>query len=94
MENCFVDKNWYRTDVFEIVDTFPAGYVVWAIGRDNFPHEGYIPLAKSTGKFTVSTDGLKALKMESEEIALHVLKMAIQGPEDITCCNIDKYTHI
>ena len=94
MKNCFIDKKWFRTDVFEIVDTFPDGYIVWPIGRDNFPHVGYIPLAKPAGKFSVSTDGLKALKVESEEVALHVLKMAIRGPEDITSENIDKYTHI
>lgn len=94
MENCFVDKNWFRTDVFEIVNIFPKGYLVWPIGRDNFPHVGYIPLARPTGEHHVSLKDLKALKMESEEIALHVLEMAIRGPEDITSENIDKFTHI
>lgn len=28
----FRDSKWGRVDEFEIVDTFPSGYVVWNIG--------------------------------------------------------------
>lgn len=41
----FVDNNGYGTiHTFEIVSEFPHGYIIWNIGRRNFPHEGYIPL--------------------------------------------------
>ena len=30
---------------FEIVESFPEGAFVWNIGRQNFKHECYLPLA-------------------------------------------------
>ena len=49
MENKYIInilRRQQRTDKFKIVDTFPLGYIVWPIGRENFPFPGYIPLAK------------------------------------------------
>lgn len=46
--NTLVTNNYNRKDVFEIVEKFPNGYVIWNIGRRNFPFKGYIPLAKPT----------------------------------------------
>ena len=49
MENKYIInilRRQQRTDKFKIVDTFPHGYIVWPIGRENFPFPGYIPLAK------------------------------------------------
>ena len=81
----FVDEKWFRTDVFEIVDQFPDGYVVWNIGRHNFNHPCFIPLAKPDYEFGVLTTDLKALKVDSEDLALYVMDRAIKGsrlPED------------
>lgn len=61
-----ISKSFFgRTDVFEIVNEFPGGYVVWNIGRHNFPYEGYIPLAKPTEvPYNIDLRTLKALKLE------------------------------
>lgn len=63
-----------RTDVFEIVDKFPNGYVVWPIGRANFPYEGFIPLARPTDvPYHIDMNSLKALRVD-EPIASDILK--------------------
>lgn len=46
--NILVTENYNRKDIFEIVDEYPHGYIVWPIGRRNFPFTGYVPLAKPT----------------------------------------------
>lgn len=77
-----VNKGWWgRVDEFEIVYEFPAGYRVWNIGRENFPFEGYIPLAKpdSNRRFSIIQSNMKALKCASEEEALYILKRASRG---------------
>lgn len=38
-------KDWHHTDVFEVVDKFPEGYIIWLIPLDK-PGKGYIALAK------------------------------------------------
>ena len=77
----FRDSTWGRVDEFEIVDTFPPGYVVWNIGRQNFPHEGYIPLVKPDPKheFWIIPKDMKALKCKNEDEALYIMKRASRG---------------
>ncbi len=74
----FRDKTWYgKEDVFEVVNEYPSGYVVWNIGRANFPHECYVPLAKPKGDpYHIDPDSLKAIKVKDEETALKILKYA------------------
>lgn len=76
-----IDKSWFRTDEFEIVTEWPkGGYVVWAIGRDNFQHPGYLPLAQpAQEKYHIRTDTLKALYIGDEALCLAALKQAIRG---------------
>lgn len=65
-----------RTDVFEIVDYFPEGYIVWPIGRENFPYKGYIPLCKVLDDgYHVDVSSLKALKIH-EGLANYTLIQA------------------
>ena len=64
-----------RTDVFEIADKFPNGYIVWPIGRSNFPYEGFIPLARPIGAYNIDIKSLKALRVE-EPLASHIIKEA------------------
>lgn len=73
-----IDKSYSRTDIFEIVSEFPEGYVVWNIGRQNFKYERYIPLAKPNPnlEFHILLDELKALEVESEELALNIINEA------------------
>lgn len=76
-------KNLFGTVyTFEIVNAIPDGYSVWNISRQDFPH-GYIPLAKSLPNdddlCLVDTDTLKALKVESEELALYLARLAGRG---------------
>ena len=73
----FVDKVPYmnRTDVYEIVDEFPSGYIVWNIGG-NFDHDGFVPLAKDMGNYHVSLEGLKALRVESKELGEYIKDVA------------------
>lgn len=92
----FEDSKFGRTDVFQIVDKFPEGYIIWNIGRENFPHECFIPLAqrktenpKEHEYHHIKLDSLKTLKVESEELALYLMKYAIKR-EEVTSKNIDK----
>lgn len=84
----FVDKSSFGIiDSYEIVDEFPDGYVVWNIGRQNFDHPCFIPLAKPDPdrEYGILRTELKALKVESEDLALYIMDRAIKGsrlPED------------
>lgn len=74
-----IDKHWFRTDEFEIVTEWPLGYVVWAIGRKNFPHSGYLPLAnEAQDKYHIRLDTLKALYVGDESLCLAALNEAIE----------------
>lgn len=64
-----------RTNKFEVVQDFIQGTVIWNIGRENFNFEGYIPLVNMDDRYTVF--GQKyALKVDSEELALYLLREA------------------
>lgn len=70
-----------NTHVFQIekdINNVPECYVVWAIGRENFPYEGYIPLAKRHSSLPnyMDTRNLIALKCPTEGVALSILKRA------------------
>ena len=75
-------KNIIKDDrhEFEIVESFPDGAFVWNIGRHNFPHECYGPLAFLDTSFSdlchVDVKRLKAIKVESEEIAIYIAGVA------------------
>lgn len=72
-----VDKHLGFIRTYEVVDEYPQGYVVWRIGRKNFKHECYIPLARPASEpFHIDPESLKALKLESEELALYVMETA------------------
>ena len=90
--NVIVDVSRHgRTDVFEIVSEFPKGYVLWSIGRDNFRHECYIPLARPAQQpFHVRLDSLKALKVESEELALYLMKKVHKLKVGVNADNFQK----
>lgn len=62
---------------FEVVEEWPAGYFVWLIGRENFPHPGYLPLAQSDWKpYHVRTDSLKAFYVGDEDLCQYIFKAA------------------
>ena len=65
---------------FEIVESFPEGAFVWCIGRQNFKHECYLPLAfldtSYDEPYFVDLERLKAIKVESEEIAIYIADVA------------------
>ena len=74
METRYLEHTEYgRTDRFLICDTWPAGYVVWNIGRHNFPFEGYLPLCVCDNNYHVFINSLCCIKVESEELAIEVL---------------------
>lgn len=58
---------------FEIVETLPQGYVIWNIGRHNFPFESYIPLCWQYKDYKIEPETLKAYKVKSEEYALWLM---------------------
>lgn len=73
-----IDKKYFRTDEFEIVNEWPTGYFIWNIGRENFMHPEYIPLARHGSlPHHVDLNTLKAFKCENEEIALKCMKAAM-----------------
>ncbi len=69
--------SWHELGMFEVVDDFPGGYVVWNIGRHNFPHESYVPIAMDIGNYRV--DNPKCIKVKSEELALSIMYKAAHG---------------
>ena len=71
-----------REDRFQVVEQFPINYVIWNIGRENFPFEGCIPLAKMKDKIHVDMKSLKALKVKDEKTALMLLRQAGRGEID------------
>lgn len=78
MSKCtkIIDVKRYRTDEFDVVDEFPNGYVVWNIGRSNFQHPGYIPLARADANYHVDLGSLKALYVGDENLCLSILREA------------------
>ena len=77
MENKYIInilRRQQRTDKFKIVDTFPNGYIVWPIGRENFPFPGYIPLAKPhrEKKYYIDPESLAALRCEKSDAILRL----------------------
>jgi hypothetical protein len=89
-----IDKKWYRTDTFEVVDEFPSNYVVWNIGRQNFPHKGYIPLAEIDSSFDdlyhIKTETLKTLFV-GEELSDFIIESA--GRKTINKKEFEKITN-
>ena len=73
---------WGRIDRFEVVDAWPAGCVVWNIGRENFRHEGYLPLAYVFANHSVDMSRLKAYHVGDEALCLKVLAAAGRGTVD------------
>lgn len=70
-----------RIDRYEVVDKWPAGCVVWNIGRQRFRHEGYLPLAYVTD-YQVDMSRLKAYHVGDEALCLKVLEAAGWGTVD------------
>lgn len=64
--------------VFEKTNEFPDGYEIWAIGRRNFEHKGYVPLCEVDESRYVKRDTLKALKVKDEALALTLLSEAVK----------------
>lgn len=75
-----IDKVWpYPTHIYERVEEIPFGYIVWNIGRDNFPHERSIPLAKpgyNGSKWHIDPNSLKYIVVNNEELALKIIEEA------------------
>ncbi len=74
-----MDKTYItdRNYVFEVVTEWPrSGYKVWNIGRHNFKHEGYIPLAQVDVDYRINPATLKALYVGDEALCLAVLREA------------------
>jgi hypothetical protein len=76
------ENRWGRIDRYEVVDTWPAGCVVWNIGRENFRHEGYLPLAYVSADYQVDMSMLKAYHVGDEALCLKVLAAAGRGTVD------------
>lgn len=82
MENKYIInvlRRQQRTDKFRIVDTFPRDYIVWPIGRHNFPFPGYIPLAKPhrEKKYNIDLTTLTALRCEHSDAILRLASQTI-----------------
>lgn len=87
MEYLFEDPNGYGTPHrFRPTEWFRGQ--VWNIGRHNFPHECYIPLVTEVKNYTINPDTLYAFKVESEELALMILKEA--GHHEVHYCDYQR----
>lgn len=86
-----IHKIYNRSDRFTISDTFPSGYIVWNIGRSNFPFEGFVPLAKPdpTMPYHIILKDLVAWRVKDEETALRIIEQAHH--EEINFSNHHRY---
>ena len=68
--------------VVSSISEVPLGYVVWNIGRHNFPLRGYIPMCRPNraheDDYSIDTTSLCAVPCQSEEQALEILKRSIR----------------
>lgn len=77
---------------FEIVDSVPAGYEIWGIGKNMI--DGYLPLCRLKrpseqpfeGGRSIELDTLKAIKVEGAQTILAAIGV---GPNDIP--SMEKY---
>ena len=80
-------EDYHNKHTFEVVNKFPNGYVVWAIGVENSPAEGYLPLARPTNiPYNIDTHTLKTLFVGKE---LHEKLMKRVHKEQIDCLNFE-----
>lgn len=57
---------------FELVDSVPAGYGIWHIGK--YMPDGYLPLCKLVkGSLSIETDTLKAIEIEGAQTILDAI---------------------
>ena len=70
---------------FEIVDSIPAGYVVWNIGKNMT--DGWLPLCKVIpGTYSVEINTLCAIKVDNEEDLKVLREAAHYGSDNLTNC--------
>lgn len=69
-------SNYWHTDHFTVVDKFPAGAIVWNIGRHNFPFPEFIPVAFPIGDYKIDRKRLMAVRCKDAETANAILKAA------------------
>lgn len=54
-------KDYHTTRVFEVVEEFPQGYILWLVPK-NYPDAGYIALAKPSHiPYNIIQDDLKCM---------------------------------
>lgn len=76
METILTTSDYWNTDNFAVVDEFPAGAIVWNIGRQNFPFPGFIPVAWPLDDCHIDRARLMAVKCKDDETADAILKEA------------------
>jgi len=66
------------TMVFQLVDKFPLGYMVWNIGKHHMP-EGYLPLCRLSprqpfpGGKNIEVETLRAMKVDGADVILDAM---------------------
>ena len=85
MKTLRIDNGFSETRTFEIVEQLPNDnhYVVWNIGRENFPFKRFIPLCTCDKNYHVYIESLKAFECPSEEKALEIIEKAKRGTVDM-----------
>ena len=73
-------EDYHNTRVFEIVDKFPDGYVLWLVSK-GYPDKGYIALAKPSHiPYNIIQEDLKCMFV-GEEMWGKLHKYAHKGNE-------------
>lgn len=76
----FIHTNYHgKTDTFRVVDSIeevPLGYIIWNIGRHNFPLQSYIPMARQASETTIDPNTLMAVPVGSEQRAIYLMDLA------------------
>lgn len=72
-----INNGYGTTYNFEEVQEIPENFIVWNIGRENFPFKKYIPLCETIkGTYSIKQETLKCYKCPNEKKALEILDEA------------------
>lgn len=81
-QTIILSDDYGKNDVFRVetdLSKLPLGYIVWNIGRHNFPIESYIPVCRAKNEYEIDTKTLVAFKVPSEKIAQDILDKSIRN---------------
>lgn len=90
MSKYFIIENTVHGDmrVWRVTNKPTNGYILWNIGRENFPFQGYIPTAKPLPEYRIDITSIEALYVGDEGFALWLINKSIKRTVNLS--DLDK----